>query len=266
MGTDLNRDLARLVEDAQTPLEDVVLLASHRSPDVDVAGFHARLDGLSAGLTLDASPDLKSQRLAAHLHDGHGFDGEPEDYYHPRHSDLAWVAHHGRGLPLSLSLIYAAVGRRAGQSVEIIGFPGHVLIRHGGPDGVLQDPFHGGRTLTDRDLANLAGRFLGHPSRLEAEHLLPLRRKALVVRVLANLRNAHARRNEHARCVMVCDSLFAITGAPEALRDRGLHALAAGIPSAAAADLRAYLSQRPDARDRDSVAAALKRCRVSTPN
>src|SRR5690606_23145285 len=101
---------------------------------------------------------------------------------------------------------------------------------------ILQDPYHGGRVLGDADLASLAARYLGHAGRLEAEHLLPIGRPALAVRILANYRNAYARLHDHPRALLACDALVELTRAPEARRDRGLHALALGANAAAEAD------------------------------
>ena len=82
------------------------------------------------------------------------------------------------------------------------------------------------------------------------------------VRILANYRNAYVRLHDHARALLACDALVELTRAPEARRDRGLHALALGAMAAAQADLEAYLEERPTADDVEGVHAALRRCRV----
>lgn len=257
------RSLVSLVADPRVPLERLALALSARFDErVDVPGALTLLDDLAEGLALEGSPEFVARGLRAHLHSRHGFDGERKDYYAPQNGDLAHVLRTRRGLPLTLSVVYVAVARRAGFDVEPIGFPGHFLVRHGGPGGVLQDPFHGGRVLGDADLANLAGRYLGHPGRLEAEHLLPIGRPALAVRILANYRNAYVRLHDHARALLACDALVELTRAPEARRDRGMHALALGAMAAAQSDLEAYLEERPMADDVEGVHAALRRCRV----
>ncbi len=257
------RSIVSLVADPRVPLERLALALAERFDErLDVAAALRTLDELAEGLRLEGAPEAVARGLRAHLHSRHGFDGERKDYYAPQNGNLAHVLRVRRGLPLTLSLVYVAVGRRAGFEVEHIGFPGHFLVRHGGPGGVLQDPFHGGRVLGDTDLANLAARYLGHSGRLEAEHLLPIGRPALAVRVLANFRNAYARLHDHARAMLACDALVELTRAPEARRDRGLHALALGALAAAEADLEAYLEERPMADDVEGVHAALRRCRV----
>lgn len=257
------RPLVSMVADPRVPLERLALAVAKQF-DERIDEDHALLvlDELAMGLELDADPALAARELRAHLHSRHGFDGDDTHYYAPENGDLAHVLRTRRGLPLTLSLVYVAVARRVGHEVEPIGFPGHVLIRHGGPGGVHQDPFHGGRVLGDVDLAHLATRFLGHPGRLEAEHLLPIGRPALAVRILANFRNAFARRHDHARALLACDALVELTGAAEARRDRGMHALALGANAAAEADLEAYLEARPTAHDVEAVQAALRRCLV----
>lgn len=257
------RSIVSLVADVRVPLESLALALAARFDDrLDVAAALATLDELASGLSLEGSPESVARGLRAHLHSRHGFDGERGDYYAPQNGNLAHVLRTRRGLPLTLSLVYVAVARRAGFEVEPIGFPGHFLVRHGGPGGVLQDPYHGGRVIGDADLANLASRYLGHAGRLEAEHLAPIGRPALAVRILANFRNAYAHLHDHARALLACDALVELTQAPEARRDRGLHALALGALAAAQSDLEAYLEECPMADDVEGVHAALRRCRV----
>ena len=253
------RALAELIDDDSVPLEELALAVTTRFERAPIEAVRGALDELAAGVALPDAPAAAAEALASHLHGRHRFRGATEDYYDPRHSDLAYLLEARRGLPLTLSLLYIAVARRAGREIEPIGFPGHFLVRHGGPGGVHQDPFHGGRLLDDAALAQLGARFLGHASRLEAEHLLPIGRKALAVRMLANLRNAHRRRGDAARALLACDLLVDVTGAPEARRDRGLHALELGAVAADREDLEAYLEARPRARDAERVRAALHR-------
>jgi len=56
------------------------------------------------------------------------FAGNVDDYYNPNNSDLGWVLAKRRGIPITLALIYIAVGRALGLELRGIGFPGHFLV------------------------------------------------------------------------------------------------------------------------------------------
>jgi regulator of sirC expression with transglutaminase-like and TPR domain len=56
-----------------------------------------------------------------------------------------------RGIPISLAVIHAAVGRRAGLPVECIGMPMHLINRLGAPESPDErfiDVFRGGQLMT----------------------------------------------------------------------------------------------------------------------
>ena len=78
-----------------------------------------------------------------------GLRGNEDDYYNARNSLLPCVMDSRLGIPISLSLLYMIVGRRADLRVEGINLPGHFVVRHG---GILLDPFHEGRLLTAKRL------------------------------------------------------------------------------------------------------------------
>ena len=190
------------------------------------------LDGLGAEALirrgLRSTPERDGRILAELLFDELGFEGERDDYYNPYNSYLDKVLLRRKGIPISLSVLTMAVGERAGMDVEGVGFPGHFLVRVGGPDGVYQDPFHGGELLDGHGLRKLAAQFLGAEMALHPSYLEPVDCVTITIRMLANLKNAHRRQGDYARAMLACDHLVELTQAPEHRRDRGLlaHALA----------------------------------------
>lgn len=252
-------------EERVSPEAAALLIARDAYPDLDVEAELARIDELAAPLgELDpnAPPAEQARALSAHLFERCGFHGNTEDYYDPRNSYLNEVLRRRTGIPITLAVLLAAVGRRAGIQVAGIGFPGHFLARVGGEDGVLVDPFFEGRTLEQADLERLAARMLGSAARLDAaRHLRPVGLRALVVRMLLNLKHAHERRRDHARALVVCDRLVDLTDAAAFRRDRGVHALALGARQQAEDDLRAYLEAEDGAEDAVRVRQILARTR-----
>src|SRR3712207_9465626 len=78
------------------------------------------------------------------------FRSNREQYEDPRNSCLNEVLERRTGIPITLSLVYIEVARRAGVRAEGINFPGHFLVRvlqdlhtDDPGEGLIVDPFHG---------------------------------------------------------------------------------------------------------------------------
>ncbi|MDQ3037236.1 MAG: transglutaminase-like domain-containing protein, partial [Myxococcota bacterium] len=238
--------------DPETPVELLaLLLARDEYPGLSVDACLDKLDELAAPLRIHAmlgkrgisglEPRDQAEALRRLVYEELGFRGNESDYYDPRNSYLCDVIERRVGIPITLAIVLIAIGRRAGVQVDGIGFPGHFLARIGGEGGVFVDPFFEGRIVGDGALERLAERFLGSPTKLRPEHLHVVGPRALVVRMLVNLKHAHERRQDHARALVVSDRLVDVTASSTFRRDRGLHALALGASAAAIEDLEAYL-------------------------
>ena len=247
-------------------VEDVaILIATEANPLLDDRAMRRGLDGLGAEALirrgLRSSPERDGRILAELLFEELGFVGEHDDYYNPYNSYLDKVMIRRKGIPISLSVLTMAVGERAGMDIAGVGFPGHFLVRVGGPDGVYQDPFHGGELLDGHGLRKLAAQFLGAEMALHPSYLEPVDCLTITIRMLANLKSAHRRQGDYARAMLACDHLVELTQAPEHRRDRGLLAHALRTYGAASEDLAAYLEARPDAKDAHVISRALEEAR-----
>lgn len=247
-------------------VEDVaILLAKEANPLLDEHALRRGLDGIGAEALirrgLRSTPERDGRILAELLFDELGFSGDEDDYYNPYNSYLDKILIRRKGIPISLSVLAMAIGERAGIDVEGVGFPGHFLVRVGGPDGVYQDPFHGGELLDGHGLRRLAAEFLGAEMALHPSYLEPVDAVTITIRLLANLKNAHRRQGDYARAMLACDHLVELTQAPEHRRDRGLLAHALRTYGAASEDLAAYLEARPDAKDASVISEALEEAR-----
>lgn len=258
-------ELRRLLSRPDTTVERAALaLSSDARPALDVEATLAHLDELAAPLgDLSRLPSAaaRARALSDRLHGELGFAGNAQDYYDPWNSYLDRVLERRVGIPISLSVLWMAVGRRARVHVEGVGFPGHFFVRVGGERGVHADPFAGGRVVDGPHLAALVQRFVGDPRHMRPELMAPVGVEAIVVRMLANLGAAYRRSGDHARRMLVCDRLVELTGQPEHVRDRGLSAFGFGSYLTAVEDLAAYLVARPAARDVAHVRGVLDRAR-----
>jgi regulator of sirC expression with transglutaminase-like and TPR domain len=245
--------------------EAAILIAKESNPTLDEHALRRSIDGLGAEALirrgLHSSPERDGRILAELLFDELGFEGDRDDYYDPQNSYLDRVMIRRKGIPISLSVLTMAIGHRAGMEVEGVGFPGHFLVRVGGPRGVYQDPFNGGELLDGHGLRALAAQFLGADMALHPSYLKPVDCQTITVRMLANLKNAHRRRGDYARAMLACDHLVELTQAPEHRRDRGLLAHALRTYGAASEDLAAYLEARPNAKDAPMIGLALAEAR-----
>lgn len=244
--------------DAVGLAEAALALAAEFHPRLDAASYLARLDVLAeqaAGALRPARDDAERvEALIEHLFGREGFRGNSDDYYDPRNSFLNDVLDRRTGIPITLALIYVEVGRRCQLPVEGIAFPGHFLVRFGGEGGgFLIDAFFG-RTVSDDECEERLRAVLGPEARFDREGLRPATCGEVVVRMLANLKHAYARRRELREAVGCCDRLLLLCpDAPGELRDRGLLYEELECWGPALQDLERFLALAPADPAADSV-------------
>ncbi|NCY17014.1 MAG: hypothetical protein EBX39_09635, partial [Actinobacteria bacterium] len=159
--------------------ELALLIAAHRRPGLDIPSTLGRLDDLAARVVLG---DLESLRSVLFVESG--FRGNTEDYYDADNSMLDVVISRRTGIPISLSILTIAVGRRAGIDLVGIGMPGHFLVRSGSDSSLFLDPFGGGAVLDRQRCVDLFHLSQGAAARLGPEHLEPVGTFAIIEREL----------------------------------------------------------------------------------
>lgn len=253
-----------LCEDEEIELDDGALrLAALDHPGVDLQPYLDVLDAVAERLAMlddDASAIGRAELLARVIADEFGFSGDRDSYDLPDNADLIRVIDRRRGLPVSLAILYVAAARRLGWQAEILGVPGHVLVRIGPEvDSVLVDPFHAGIIVDHDQLAALIGSMLGLGTRPQAEHLAPLANRAVLVRLLTNQATRAEAGHDRPRALALYTRITAIapTNGP-ARWERARLELAAGDVAASRASLGAMLETTRDPRQRERVVAALE--------
>ncbi len=161
------------------------LLAQVFLPEVAIDNYRRLLDNWSfqVGHRLAGtfSEIQRVQILGQFLGKELGFRGNSDDYYNFRNSLLPCVIDSRLGIPISLSVIYMLVARRAGYLLEGVNLPGHFVLRHG---PVFFDCFYGGRVLSTKDCAEI----LEHQKlKWSLSHLQVAQPKQILIRMLANL-------------------------------------------------------------------------------
>jgi regulator of sirC expression with transglutaminase-like and TPR domain len=153
-----------------------------------------------------AAVGTRPSELQAALHQvlflEEGFAGDTDKYYHALNSYLPAVLNSRRGLPITMGLIYKAVGEGAGLTVAGVNAPGHFLVRVRTESGwQIVDPFYRGELLTREQVFERLDRI--------AQRLLPRSDELLsapthlqwLYRLIGNLRqlfNAEGRRDDLA--------------------------------------------------------------------
>jgi regulator of sirC expression with transglutaminase-like and TPR domain len=148
-----------LLDDADIDLVEAgIALARTDRPQADGARLRRLIAGWSIALQGDRPPLSgagRARRLAALIAGEAGLTGATDDYDNALNADLVAVAERGRGLPISLSILYVALARRVGWQADALNLPGHVVVEvRGGVESALIDPFdHGAGISRDRAIA-----------------------------------------------------------------------------------------------------------------
>jgi len=259
---------AALIERDPVPLDEAVLaIAEEEYPGLDVEEVLVRLDRLGQRVgERSPVPGRAASTLGALRHvlvEEEGLRGNERDYGDPRNSFLNEVLERRLGIPISLSVVWMEVARRAGLRLEGVGFPGHFLAKYASPGGleIFVDAFHGGELLTgDECVARYRARTGGRD--LDRRYLSAVAPRQILARMLHNLKRVYVERRDDVRAYWVLDRILMLTpGQLQALRDRGLVAARLGGAAAAERDLESYLarsSSAPDAAEVRTVLAALR--------
>jgi regulator of sirC expression with transglutaminase-like and TPR domain len=255
---------ARLVVRPEPEIDLAVaalVIAGQGRPPIDEPAALGQLDGLAERVRarLDAGdpPTVVADRLHDVLYREIGFRGpRASEYDDPDNSLLDRVLARRVGLPISLAIVELETAWRIGLPLVGIALPGHFIV--GGPDGLLFDPLDGGRSLSHDDCQVLIRRSIGDGVRFHPGMLRPVGRRAILARVLRNLRAAHLGRRDWAGALDAVDLLLVLEPTdPEHGRDRGLLLGRMGRFTEAKGALRRYLDERPDAHDATDVRRVL---------
>ncbi len=156
--------------DSRLDMEEGMWLVSRIvDPESELADLRRQLDALAERVRARLpdnppprriDPKLAMRVLRETLFEDARFAGALNDYVDPRNSSLASVLKRKRGLPILLSHVTIAVGRRLGWPLRGVATPGRYLLKYDGArvptgfpaDDVVMDAFDGGKILSSDDL------------------------------------------------------------------------------------------------------------------
>ena len=244
-------------------LEAALWVAAEEYPALEVSREMRRVDVLGGEaarrVASRKNPFARLDAVREFLFDELRFRGNSEAYDDPRNSYLNDVLDRRLGIPLTLSLLYLEVAARAGLVVRGVALPGHFVARIDEQGRTLfVDPFHGGAVITEEDCRDLVFRTTGRAALFRREILDGATGSQMLSRLLLNLKRIHLAQGSYDQALACVERLLIVQpDDPREIRDRGLLLAHMGRPTAAIADLEAYLSRVPEAPDADSVRGRL---------
>lgn len=258
---------ARLREIVDATAESVCLaeaalqVAKGEYPELDPAfclgQIEAWAERIRSGLRIGAGVPEVIGAMNFLLFQELGFRADTENYYDPRNNFLNDVLERRRGIPITLSVLYIAVGRRLGLDLKGVSFPGHFLVKCPVDGGVVViDPYYGGITLSLEDLQQRLREFRGgEVSRaIVSELLVAASPREVMVRMLRNLKVNYLREQRLTRALAAIDWIMALVPAEtDELRDRGLVFQELECFRAALTDFEHYLKASPAAPDAEAI-------------
>lgn len=253
---------------AQPELDRACLLISAVfASDVDVARSRRRLDELALDAVRSAADTTDSYVMTGAVLDAvfrrGGFRGDSDHYHDPRNSLLSSVLERRTGIPITLSIVVMEVARRAGVRVDGVGLPGHFVVRF--PDATSRlfiDAFDGGRIIDAPRCVEIVDRHTGGRVTWSDELLEPVPARAIIKRVLANLKNVLSHAKDYPSALTAIELQLALDpGDSTELRDRGILFARLHRYDRAIADLEAYLERSPNAADCKQIREMLPRLR-----
>lgn len=184
------------------------------------------------------------------------FQGNRNDYANPKNSYLNEVIDRRLGIPISLSVVYIAVGERAGLPVRGVGMPGHFLVTYArgrSPAELFIDPFNA-QVLDRAGCARLLERISEGKVSMQPSFLEPVGKRQILARMLNNLKAIFTSRADLRRALAASERIMlADPHLTAEWRDRGVILYHMHRDREALRDLNRYLELKPEPEDAGQI-------------
>lgn len=254
--------------DEQADLSTVALeIAADANPGLDVRAYIARVDAWGARARERCADGMGSRHLIAQinyvLYHEEKLRGNADDYYDPRNSHLNAVIDRKLGIPITLSILYMAVAERVGLRMAGVDLPGHFVLRTGSGNTIeFVDAYYQGITLDRAGCERRVAEATGKSVVLDDGQVAPCGSRAIVARLLRNLKAIYLRSGRYEESLPVLRRLVLLTRYDVLeRRDLGVACVRANRPGEAVDHLEAYAKAHPDASDGRAVADSLRAAR-----
>ena len=248
-------------EDKQAVSLDLInaalIIASVDEQDINIEAYLRQVErmvgDIRSQLADNASPDEVRKALNHYLFEDNGFHGARFDYYNRANSYMNRLLDDREGLPITLSVLYMALGKRLGLQIDGVGIPGHFIVRQRIDDEMLYiDPFDEGKELSMDDVKNLATG--DRPDRFDERFLETASPKNILMRILNNLLGLAQDEEDKEGMLRYLEVLMALDETH--VQNRGMRAIVrfeTGRKQAAIDDLDYFLDTRPPELDLNQI-------------
>jgi regulator of sirC expression with transglutaminase-like and TPR domain len=263
---DITEEITRIAATEEHDIElahSALRIACVEYPTLNESYYLEMLNNMAARLEPRIQGVIEPQPLVQEINrvlfDEEGFRGNIDQYYDPRNSFLNEVLDRKLGIPITLSIVYIEVGRRAGLRTYGIGLPGHFVT------GLLTDagrvfinPFNKGEILSEQACRRIVRSQLGASSEFKQSFLDPTWPKQILVRLMRNLKAIYGAAGSQTKALyMVNWILMLAPDSDQELRERGLYYESVGDFQSAAKDLEKFLELNPGTADEDAIRAKI---------
>lgn len=253
-------------ENSQVDLAEVALwIARIHNPDLEVELYLKEIDLIADEIKSDlkdcASQGERFDALKKYFFEEAGFRGSRGDFYHPENSFLNEALDDREGIPITLSVLFIALGERIGiEGLAGVSAPGRFFVRWDPSADHLQkeeiqeyekkyyelyDVFDGGKKLSLATARALSWSIGG--SSLSETQLLPAAHAEIASRMIRNLIGIHLSRREESLAMPYLNLALAMDPESVELRlQRAVAWMSLGNRSNARADLRWALDHPND--------------------
>lgn len=184
-------------------------LVASRLEGVEERVTREAIDGMRERASGSTARDVVTSLFAPTAKGEPVLRGDGESYDDPANSFIHEVVLRRKGIPLTLAVIASEVASGRGVPLDVVGMPGHVLVRDGLSTSSYFDVFGGGTELDEAGCRELYQRTTGLTD-WKPEFLAPITTAQQVFRLLNNLKSIYRRRADLSRLrgVMAMRALF----------------------------------------------------------
>ena len=182
--------------------EGALLIAAEEYADLRPAVYLNQISRMATDLKKRIRTEVDPERVVEIANDYFfeelHYKGNREEYYDPRNSYLNDVMERRVGIPITLAVLYVAVGERAGLPVRGVGMPGHFLVKYAPATAGVEifiDAFNA-RTLDRAQCAKMLEEMYGEAVEMRPALLQPSAKRQILARILNNLKSLYMSRND----------------------------------------------------------------------
>jgi regulator of sirC expression with transglutaminase-like and TPR domain len=249
------------IEDEQIDLlTSALTIAKLEYPELEVSQYRERVTTLADRVKERAIRSTDSLEILGVINEvlygDEGFRGNVTDYYDPKNSFFNDVLDRKLGIPITLSVLYMEVARRAGVPVFGVGMPGHFLLKFYEIDGreLFLDAYNSGRLLSPEDCQEKLTEIYNGQIPLDAKFLTPVGKRQILTRMLNNLRSIYMTNRLLKKALAVIDLILVIyPRSSDDVKQRAMLRYQLGFLHGAADELDEYVKMAPEASDADEM-------------